>query len=79
MKNDQNPEQDSVGGSGLDNWYGSPKSVGFRDIIIGVTFILVIIMTMMTATAINKPKVDESQTETIVCPHCHESFEQSSN
>ena len=70
---DQN-SVDNVQGNDLDNWYGGPKRVGIRDIIVGLTFIAVIVLTMVIFGAVKEMKQQAHINSYVTCPDCGNTF-----
>ena len=58
----------------LDHWYGGHKKVGFRDIIVGLTFIAVIVLTMVIFGAVSEMKQQAQINSHVTCPNCGTDF-----
>ena len=68
ITNESLPEQ------GLDNWYGGPNKIGLRDILVGLTFIAVIVLTMVIYGAVKEMKQQAIVNSHVTCPNCGTSF-----
>ena len=58
----------------LDHWYGGPKKVGIRDIIVGLPFIAVIVLTMVVYQAAKDIRQATHTDPHVTCPQCGHKF-----
>ena len=59
---------------GLDNWYGGPKKIGIRDILVGLTFIAIIVLSIVIYGAVKEMKQQSHINSQVTCPSCGEVF-----
>ena len=58
----------------LDHWYGGPKKVGIRDIVVGLTFVAVIVLTMVIIGIAKDMKQQAFINSHVTCPNCGHEF-----
>jgi hypothetical protein len=73
MGKERNPEE-LVDSNGLDNWYGTAKTVGIRDMLVGVAMIVMIVLSIVIFSGINTLKEQAAQNSMVTCPKCNHTF-----